>query len=176
MQELFVSTPTPARRKNAHKNARPERSLQGVDDAKLLPERGRRPWDLFFFFLVIPAAFTIFAGGFTAACTNSDLAQRGAGCIRASDCAPGLFCVNRACSNDLSQVDGGAVSDFPIDASGGDVSKGDAPDAVANETSEASAPETPSPTDTSSESAEPIDVSLKETGGPETTFGDATGE
>ena len=85
-----------------------------------------------------------------AACVGDKEGAKGSTCDRAGDCADGLFCVQGACSDDLSKVDGGSVPTL-LD-SGTDAPAADAPaetppgDAVPVDTTPG--PDTGTPTDT----------------------------
>lgn len=104
--------------------------------------------------LPLTALIALVLGG---ACVSEKDGVKGAPCDRASDCANGLFCVQGACNDDLSKVDGGRVPDLldagaeippavdaPADAPPGDAPPTDTappPDAPPTDT-------TPPPTDT----------------------------
>lgn len=63
------------------------------------------------------------------ACVSPSEGAKGAACDRASDCAGGLFCVARVCTDDLSKIDGGNVPSFDTgsEATGEGGDGGDAP-------------------------------------------------
>lgn len=80
------------------------------------------------------------------ACATSREGNRGTLCDRSSECAPGLFCVERICTDDLSKLDGGGVPSFdsgmePVDAA-------DATDAPPADGAEVEPPDTTPPPDT----------------------------
>ena len=49
-----------------------------------------------------------------AACASQKEGAAGAPCDRASECAPGLVCIDRVCSGDLNKLDGGNVPVFDM--------------------------------------------------------------
>ena len=73
----------------------------------------------------------VLATALALACVSPGEGAKGTACDRASDCAGGLFCVERTCTDDLSKLDGGNVPVFDMGSEAAEAGEaGDADGAV----------------------------------------------